>query len=42
MSRLESFINKYGEDKGPKLLRILAANAANARWKSYYREKSLR
>lgn len=40
MSRLESYIRKYGPVEGPDKLRLLATNAANARWKKYYREQN--
>lgn len=39
MTRRDSYIRKYGLVEGRKILRLLATNAANARWKAHYREK---
>jgi hypothetical protein len=33
-------IDRYGTDFGPKLFRVLKANAANARRKAFYRQRA--
>lgn len=40
MTRREQYIRKYGPVEGSEILRLLATNAANVRWKVYYRDKS--
>ena len=39
MTRREQFIRKYGPVEGPEKLRLINTNAANARWKAFYRAK---
>jgi hypothetical protein len=39
MRRLESYIRKYGEDAGRKLYHTLQSQAAQARWKAFYRDR---
>jgi hypothetical protein len=41
MTRREQYIRKYGPVEGPEILRLLATNAANARWKAFYRAKAM-
>jgi hypothetical protein len=39
MKRIDMFICKYGPVDGPKIYSALQANAANARWKAFYRDR---
>jgi hypothetical protein len=39
MRRLESYIRKYGEAAGRKLYHALQSQAAQARWKAFYRDR---
>jgi len=39
MRRLDSFIRKYGADAGKKLFHALQSEAAQARWKAYWRNR---
>ena len=42
MNRREQYIRKYGVIEGPEIFRLLAADAANARWTAFYRAKYLK
>ncbi|MEQ1795013.1 MAG: hypothetical protein ABL970_12575 [Nitrospira sp.] len=39
MRRIDSYIKKYGPDAGPIIYRTLQSQAAQARWKAYYRDQ---
>lgn len=39
MTRLEMFKRKHGDAAGAKLYHALQANAANARWKTFYKKR---
>jgi len=39
MRRLVSYIRKYGEHEGRLLYHALQSQAAQARWKAYYRDR---
>lgn len=39
MRRLDSYVRKYGPVAGPIIYRTLQREAAQARWKAYYRDR---
>lgn len=39
MRKLDSYIKKYGEEQGRKFYHALQSQAAQARWKAYYRDR---
>lgn len=39
MRRLDSYIRKYGPVDGPIIYRTLQREAAQARWKAFYRRR---
>jgi hypothetical protein len=40
MRRIESYIRKYGEIEGRIIYRVLQSQAAQARWKAFYRRRA--
>jgi hypothetical protein len=42
MRRLQSYINKHGEKEGRIIYHTLQSQAAQARWKVYYRDRARR
>jgi hypothetical protein len=39
MRRLDSYIARYGPEVGPIVYRALQSQAAQARWKAFYRDR---